>query len=115
MDNMFISGGENVQPEEIEEALRRVEGVEEAVVVPVPDEEFGERPVAFVEKRAGAGDADLAGALEPVLPRFKIPTAFHAWPASADPGRMKIDRAFFRTEALRMHGGKNGYSTDQNH
>jgi len=114
-DNLFVSGGENVQPEEIEEALRRVEGVEEAVVVPVPDEEFGERPVAFVKKRAGVEDEDLSKALEPVLPRFKVPTAFHAWPASADLERMKIDRAFFRAEALRVRGGKNGYSTDQNH
>ena len=48
LDNLFISGGENVQPEEIEEALCRLNGVDEAVVVPVSDEEFGARPVAFV-------------------------------------------------------------------
>ena len=41
LDNLFISGGENVQPEEIEEALCRLNGVEEAVVVPVSDEEWG--------------------------------------------------------------------------
>ena len=41
MDNLFISGGENVQPEEIERALLELPGVEEAIVVPVPDEEFG--------------------------------------------------------------------------
>src|SRR5215208_5937780 len=72
IDNLFISGGENVQPEEIEEALCRLEGVDEAVVVPVPDEEFGARPVAFV--RTDGGVRDLSRELESVLPRFKIPT-----------------------------------------
>ncbi len=98
-DNLFISGGENVQPEEIEEALCRIEGVEEAVVVPVPDTEFGARPVAFV-RTAGVEPEDLARALEPVLPRFRIPIAFHGWPEEA--GGMKVDRAFFRERARRL-------------
>ena len=64
LDNLFISGGENVQPEEIEEALCRLNGVEEAVVVPVSDEEFGARPVAFVRIN-DAEPRDLARELEP--------------------------------------------------
>jgi o-succinylbenzoate---CoA ligase len=101
-DNLFISGGENVQPEEIEEALCRLEGVEEAVVVPVPDAEFGFRPVAFV-RTVGVGPGDMARALEPVLPRFKIPVAFHRWPEKAEPGGMKVDRASFCERARRLH------------
>jgi o-succinylbenzoate---CoA ligase len=99
-DNLFISGGENVQPEEIEEALCRVEGVEEAVVVPVPDAEFGARPVAFVRKDDGE-PGDLARALEPVLPRFKIPVAFHGWPEGVE--GIKADRAFFRERARQLY------------
>ncbi|MDQ3864187.1 MAG: AMP-binding protein, partial [Actinomycetota bacterium] len=91
MDNLFISGGENIQPEEIEEALCRLEGIHEAVVVPVPDEEFGARPVAFVRTDDGELE-DLARKLEPVLPRFKIPISFHPWPERERPG-MKADRA----------------------
>ncbi len=97
-DNLFISGGENVQPEEIEEALCRLQGVEEAVVVPVPDAEFGSRPVAFV-RTAGGKFGDLARPLEPVLPRFKIPVAFHEWPHGGE--GMKVDRRSFRERALR--------------
>lgn len=89
MDNMFVSGGENVQPEEIENALERLDGVEEAVVVPVPDEEFGERPVAFV--RSGLGGETISRRLEPLLPQFEIPTAFHPWPEELSSG-MKPDR-----------------------
>ena len=102
MDNLFVSGGENVQPEEIEETLCRLEGIEEAVVVPMPDEEFGHRPVAFVRT---AGDAmrseNLVRSLESLLPRFKIPIAFHGWPEET--GGMKVNRVTFRERALRLH------------
>jgi o-succinylbenzoate---CoA ligase len=103
-DNLFISGGENVQPEEIEEALYLLEGVEEAVVVPVPDPEFGFRPAAFVRTTGGLVEPEnLAQALEPVLERFKIPVAFYEWPEGT--GGMKADRSALteraRTEILR--------------
>ena len=101
MDNLFISGGENVQPEEIEDAICRLEGVDEAVVVPVPDEEFGARPVAFV--RSDGGLRDLAQRLEPALPRFKIPISFHPWPEGT--GGMKADRATLGERARRLHLG----------
>src|SRR5215212_1064652 len=100
IDNLFVSGGENVQPEEIEEALCRLEGVREAVVVPVPDEEFGARPVAFVRMSAGE-PGDLARKVEPVLPRFKIPISFHPWPEQARRG-MKADRAKLGELARRL-------------
>lgn len=74
LDHMFISGGENVHPEEIEKALLSLPTVKRACVVPVDDEEFGQRPVAFVD-----GEVEVA-ALEYVLPRFKIPRAFLPWP-----------------------------------
>jgi len=99
-DNLFVSGGENVQPEEIEEALCLLEGVTEAVVVPLPDEEFGARPVAFVRMNNGAL-GDLAHKLESVLPRFKIPISFHPWPEEARRG-MKVDRANLGQLARRL-------------
>ncbi|MDQ4127659.1 MAG: o-succinylbenzoate--CoA ligase [Actinomycetota bacterium] len=102
-DNLFVSGGENVQPEEIEEALCRLDGVEEAVVVPVPDAEFGERPVAFVRSSGVAGD--LALALASSLPRFKIPVAFHPWEGA---GTMKPDRLELKGRAGRLGEGAEG-------
>lgn len=99
-DNMFVSGGENVQPEEIEAALRALGGVEDAVAVPVPDDEFGGRPAAFVRTTADA-PTDLAGALEPVLPRFKIPVAFYQWPGQHEEG-MKPDRYALAERARRL-------------
>jgi o-succinylbenzoate---CoA ligase len=105
-DNLFISGGENIQPEEIEEALSSLEGVEEAVVVPIPDPEFGARPVAFVRMAEGIVEGEtLARALEKVLPGFKVPVAFHGWPEDAGLGGMKVDRAFFRERVSREGRG----------
>jgi o-succinylbenzoate---CoA ligase len=101
MDNLFISGGENVQPEEIEEALCLLEGVGEAVVVPVPDDEFGARPFAFVRMEDGE-PGELARKLEPVLPRYKIPISFHPWPEGAR-GGMKPDRAALAELARGLH------------
>jgi o-succinylbenzoate---CoA ligase len=100
-DNLFISGGENMQPEEIEVAICRLDGIDEAVVVPVPDPEFGKRPVAFV-KIDGDEPGDLRSRLERVLPRFKIPVAFHPWPEDTRRG-MKPDRNVLRERAQRLH------------
>ena len=53
-DDMFVCGGENVYPGEVERLLERCDGVAQAAVVPVPDEIKGEIPVAFVVRVAGS-------------------------------------------------------------
>ena len=101
-DNLFVSGGENIQPEEVEEALMCLEGVVQAAVAPVPDAEFGFRPVAFVRSIGGDFDPEsLRLSLEKVLPRFKVPVVFHEWPAEAGTESAKIDRSLFRRLALK--------------
>jgi O-succinylbenzoic acid--CoA ligase len=99
-DNLFVSGGENIQPEEIEEALTVLPGVDAAVVVPVPDPEFGHRPVAFV-RTEGDAPGDLAPKLREFLPGFKIPTAFHPWPEDAQRG-IKPNRIALRERAQQL-------------
>jgi o-succinylbenzoate---CoA ligase len=78
-DNRFVSGGENIQPEAIEAALLGFSGVRQAVVVPVPSDEFGERPVAFVEADAWAPRLWEAG-IAAAMPRFMVPDRFIPWP-----------------------------------
>jgi O-succinylbenzoic acid--CoA ligase len=48
-DNMFISGGENIQPEEIEATMMQIEGISEVIVVPIDHPDYGKRPVAFIK------------------------------------------------------------------
>ncbi|MCS6772175.1 MAG: o-succinylbenzoate--CoA ligase [Kiritimatiellae bacterium] len=101
-DNMFISGGENIQPEEIEAILCSMPEIEEAAVAPRPDPEFGARPVAFIRWRGDSvPEADLRARLAAVLPKYKIPDAFHPWPSNGD-SPWKLDRAELRTRAASL-------------
>ena len=101
-DNLIISGGENIQPEEVEAALANIVGVAEAMVVPVADEEFGQRPVAFVRMDEDApviSTERICMELAQVLPRFKIPAAFHPWPEDMTQAGIKPSRAEFAKRA----------------
>lgn len=92
-DFMFISGGENIQPEEVEAAILNLGGIAQALVVPVDDVEFGRRPVAFLRAEAPIPPRDvLATRLAEWLPRYKIPVAFHPWPDELDRDLAKPDR-----------------------
>ena len=53
-DDMFVVGGENVWPGEVEKLVERVPGVHQAAIVPVPDEIKGTLPFAFVVLQDGA-------------------------------------------------------------
>jgi acyl-CoA synthetase (AMP-forming)/AMP-acid ligase II len=53
-DDMFVCGGENIQPGEVETMLERHPGIAQACVVPVDDEIRGQKPVAFVVTASGA-------------------------------------------------------------
>ena len=53
-DEMIVSGGENVFPREVEELLDAHPDVDEAAVIGVPDDEFGQRLRAFVVRAPGA-------------------------------------------------------------
>ncbi len=74
-DNMFITGGENVSPEEIENALRSHPAVAAAICAGIPDKKWGEVPVAMVVLSAGksATEAELRAHCKEVLAAFKVP------------------------------------------
>ena len=74
-DEMIVSGGENVFPREIEDLLHRHEAIEEAAVVPVADDEFGQRLCAVVVLRAGheLGEGDVKEYVKHNLARYKVP------------------------------------------
>jgi acyl-CoA synthetase (AMP-forming)/AMP-acid ligase II len=72
---MFISGGENVYPAEVESVLHEHAAVADAAVVGVPDERWGEAGVAFVvlEEGASASPEELRAWCAAHLARFKVP------------------------------------------
>jgi fatty-acyl-CoA synthase len=74
-DDMIVSGGENVFPGEIENLLLEHDGVAEAAVTGVPDEQYGQRLKAYVVARPAATlDADEVRAyVKANLARYKVP------------------------------------------
>ncbi|WP_246194562.1 AMP-binding enzyme, partial [Azospirillum lipoferum] len=59
VDDMIITGGENVSPVEIESVLSLHDGVLEVAVAGLPDERWGQRVVAFVKRARGVEAKDL--------------------------------------------------------
>ena len=53
-DDMFVCGGENIYPNDVERMLERHPGIHQAAVVPVPDELKGHKPIAFIVRTSGA-------------------------------------------------------------
>lgn len=92
LDNLFFSGGEGIQPEEVERVISAHPYVLQAFVVPVEDREFGHRPVAVVEYDAQAGDVDLAEWVKDKLARFQQPVRWLTLPSALKNGGIKVSR-----------------------
>jgi len=75
--DMIISGGENVFPKEIENAIHDIPGVAECAVFGVPHDDWGEVPKAYVVLRPGArlSEDEIVAHCERTLARFKRPRA----------------------------------------
>jgi acyl-CoA synthetase (AMP-forming)/AMP-acid ligase II len=81
-DDMIIRGGENIAPAEVEAVLVSHPAIEEAAVVGIPDDEWGQRVAAFVALRPGAqASADELGEFcRQRLASFKKPEVFRFLP-----------------------------------
>jgi long-chain acyl-CoA synthetase len=107
-DDMFVSGGENIYPSDVERMLERHPDVAQAAVVPIDDDIKGQKPVAFVVSKPGRSpSADeikrfaLANAPAYAHPRFvwfvdELPLA----------ATNKIDRALLHGLAHERLGGR---------
>jgi fatty-acyl-CoA synthase len=75
LKDMIISGGENIYPAEVEQAIHSHPGVAEVAVIGVPDEKWGEVGRAVVVPRAGSSltPDDVLAHLEGRIARYKVP------------------------------------------
>ncbi|PSP69828.1 long-chain fatty acid--CoA ligase, partial [Halobacteriales archaeon QH_6_68_27] len=110
--NMYVSGGENVYPAEVEDAIADHPAVAEVVVVPVPDDQWGQVGRAVVEPAEGAtpegwtpGDGDpqltlgeLTDFLDGRLARYKHPHHLAFLAEMPTSGPSKIDREAIAAE-----------------
>jgi acyl-CoA synthetase (AMP-forming)/AMP-acid ligase II len=92
--DMYISGGSNVYPREIEEALLLHDAVAEACVVGLPDPRWGESGTAVLVPRAGAtiDPAAILAHLDGRIARYKIPARVVVWEALPKSGYGKVTK-----------------------
>ena len=101
-DDIMISGGENIAPRKIEEALLKLEAVESAAVVDVAHSRWGKRPVAFIttfEAKGFSNDQSLRKSLSVGLSAFEIPDVFYQVERLPQIGIGKLDRNTLRSVA----------------
>ncbi len=92
--DMYISGGSNVYPREIEEVLLTHPAVVEACVVGIPDTRWGETGVAALVLVEGAqiADTELLAHLDGKLAKYKWPTRFVFWSELPKSGYGKVTK-----------------------
>lgn len=95
-DDMFVCGGENIYPGELEKVLAAHPLVAQSCVVPANDVERGQVPIAFVVPHAGADQASLPEALKQHalahVPPYMYPRQIHLRDELPLAGTHKIDR-----------------------
>ncbi|HUJ98541.1 MAG TPA: class I adenylate-forming enzyme family protein [Stellaceae bacterium] len=111
-DDMFVCSGENIYPGEVEKQLEQHPAIHQASVVPLPDEERGQVPVAFIVLRPGE-ELDYAAVKRFAIaggPAYQHPrrVAFVAELPWA--GTNKIDRKALLEEA-RQREAEGGWAT----
>jgi acyl-CoA synthetase (AMP-forming)/AMP-acid ligase II len=74
-DEMIVSGGENVFPREVEDLLSDHDAIDEAAVIGVDDEKFGQRLKAFIVTSSGkdVSEDEVKGYIKENLARYKVP------------------------------------------
>ncbi|WP_202619257.1 acyl-CoA synthetase [Ornithinimicrobium cavernae] len=104
--DMFISGGSNIYPREIEEKLLKHPAVGECAVLGLPDPKWGEVGVAVCVPKAGAqvDEAELRAFLEPLMARYKMPKTFVFWETMPKSGYGKIVKRTIRETLLGQDG-----------
>ncbi|MEP9376385.1 acyl-CoA synthetase [Aquabacter sp. CN5-332] len=103
--DMYISGGSNVYPREVEEKVLQHPTVAEVAILGVPDPMWGEVGVAVCVPRAGAQvkEAELIAFLEGKVARYKLPKRVFVWDALPRSAYGKITKKMVR-EALEERG-----------
>jgi acyl-CoA synthetase (AMP-forming)/AMP-acid ligase II len=98
--DMYISGGSNVYPREIEEKLLTHPGLAEVAIVGVPDPVWGEVGIAVAVRRPGASldEAAVLAWIEGKVSRYKLPKRVIFWEALPKSAYGKITKKLIRDE-----------------
>ena len=95
---MFISGGSNIYPREIEEKILPHPAIVECAVLGVPDKMWGEGGVAVCVAKETVEENALADYLGAKVPRYKMPKRFFFWDELPKSGYGKVPKRLIREE-----------------
>jgi 2-furoate---CoA ligase len=101
IDDMILSGGENIHPPEVEEVLARHPGVQEVAVIGAPDDRLGHRVVAVLVGTATEQELDAHCLASESLARFKRPREYRFVDALPKSPSGKILRRVLREEGVK--------------
>lgn len=113
-DDMFVCGGENIYPAEVEKLLNKHPAVQQSLVVGAPDDIKGMVPVAFVVpmRKAGIDEAELKAFMIDSGPAYAHPRRIAFRNSLPVGGTQKIERKSLENEAaemmISMRAGKTG-------
>jgi long-chain acyl-CoA synthetase len=106
-DDMFVSGGENIYPADVERMLERHPDIAQAAVVPIDDDIKGQKPVAFVIRKPGraASEDDIKRFALANAPAYQHPR--HVWFVDELPlaSTNKVDRGALHQDAEKRIAG----------
>ncbi len=105
--DMYISGGSNIYPRELEEKILTHEGIAEVAVVGLPDPQWGEVGVAVCVLKPGASldEAQLLGWMSTRIARYKVPKRVLFWDQLPKSGYGKVPKRLVKDEILRRGVG----------
>lgn len=100
--NMYISGGENVYPSEVEKIIREYTDIMDCAIIGIPDKKWGEVGYAFVVANALIDEAEILNYCQSQLAKYKIPKYFKFIEALPKTDSGKIDRKQLKQIALSL-------------
>jgi fatty-acyl-CoA synthase len=105
---MYVSGGENVYPTEVEAALVSCPGLAEAAIVGVPDTRWGEAGVAFIVRTAGAilSAEHVIAHCKSALASYKAPKSVVFLDSLPRTASGKLQKNLLRQRWSENHGGE---------
>jgi fatty-acyl-CoA synthase len=101
--DMYISGGSNIYPREIEEKILMHDDITEAAVLGLPDPQWGEIGVAVCVRRQGAllSETELLDWMAVRVARYKMPKRVFFWDALPKSGYGKVPKLLVKAELER--------------
>lgn len=101
-DRLFISGGENVSPEEVEKAIYSCSTYSKVCVISVPDSTFQEKGIAFLDPFDEKDVFELVQKLKQQLASYKVPKEFLPLPTHLKEGKLKLSFSELKKEYIQQ-------------